>query len=72
MSKSKSISPEPMRCDNCERVLIDLVYLDEKGNLAIDTHGRREDIHHDDKNDERYVICPECGNRQIIHLRLPV
>ena len=72
MSNSNSISPEPIRCEDCERVLIDLVYLDEKGNLAIDAHGCCEDIHHDDKNDERYVICPECDNRQTVHLRLPV
>ena len=71
MKKSESISPEPIRCENCDRVLIERVYLDEKGNTAIDAHGQREKILYDDQRDEHYVECPDCQNRRMVHQRLP-
>ena len=72
MIKFKSKTPDPIRCENCARVLIDRVYLDEKGNTAIDAHGEHEDIQYDEQSDEQYVDCPECHNRQKVSLRLPV
>lgn len=72
MSRSKSISPEPIQCESCACVLIERVYLDEKGNTAIDVDGCSEKILLDVENDEQFVNCPECGHRQTIRLRLPV
>jgi len=72
MIKSKSNSPKPIRCERCDRVLIERVFLDEKGNIAIDAHSQHEEIQYDDQSDEHYVECPECRDRQTVRLRLPI
>ena len=71
MSQSSSVSPKPMCCEKCGHVLIERVYLDEKGNTAIDAHGQHEDVQYDAQKDKHYVDCPECGNEQTVHLRPP-
>ena len=68
MNETRSIYPEPIRYDKCGCILIEQVYLDEKGNTAVDAHGRFEDIRYDSQKDEHRVKCPECNFRQKISL----